>query len=132
MRKLKWNRHNVTTERHNWRIVIARFDVSDYWFGYYAVSWTGSQIAVFRKVARLFEASSVEVKYGYDDDDRLTEPEERIITVVDYTKEDGTEVLEFRRELEVPEGARRRFRRYTVDELLNTNGRTGKETGKCR
>ncbi|MBR1951864.1 MAG: hypothetical protein IKA32_04770 [Lentisphaeria bacterium] len=111
---MKWNKNNVTTERRNWQIVIAKFDTSDYWFATAYTGWTGSQIETFRRAGKLLNAKTVEIKYNFDDNDIPTEPEENIITILE--KYDGTTV--FRQELDVPEGAKREFKYYELKDLL--------------
>ena len=114
---MKWIRNNVTTELGNHRSLIAKFDTSDYWFCYYANAWTGRQFTVFREVARMFGASTIEIKYQYDENDQLSEPEGNIITIVNYVSEEGLEITKFRIELDVQEGQKRKFKYFTIDEL---------------
>ena len=114
---MKWIRNNVTTERGNHRSLIAKFDTSDYWFCYYANAWTGRQFTVFREVARMFGASTIEIKYQYDENDQLSEPEENIVTIVNYVSEEGLEITKFRKELDVQEGQKRKLKYFTIDEL---------------
>lgn len=116
-KNLKWIKNDVTTERRNSRCLIAKFDTSDYWFCYYANAWTGLQIKVFREVAKMFDASQIEIKYEYDENDQLTEPEENIISIVSYISVDNVKIKKFRVELDVPEGHRREFKYFTVEEL---------------
>lgn len=111
---MKWIRNNVTTELGNHRSLIAKFDTSDYWFCYYANAWTGRQFTVFREVARMFDASRIEVKY---ENDKPIESEENIITIVQYVSENDVEITKFRIELDVPEGNKREFKYFTIDEL---------------
>ena len=98
---MKWIRNNVTTERGNYRCLLAKFDTSDYWFCYDANAWTGRQIMAFRKAASLLGASTIEIKYQYDENDKLSEPEENIITIVHYESEEGLGITKFRKELDV-------------------------------
>ena len=114
---MKWIRNNVTTERGNHRCLLAKFDTSDYWFCYDANAWTGCQIMAFWKAASLLGASTIEIKYQYDENDQLSEPEENIITIVNYVSEEGLEITKFRKELDVPEGNKREFKYFTVEEL---------------
>lgn len=114
---MKWIRNNVTTERGNYRCLLAKFDTSDYWFCYDANAWTGRQIMTFREAASLLGASTIEIKYQYDENDKLSEPEENIITIVQYVSEEGVEITKFRKELDVPEGNKRGFKYFTVEEL---------------
>ena len=111
---MKWNKNNVTTERRNWQTVIAKFDTSDYWFTTAYCGWIGSQIETFRRAGKLLNASTIEIKYNFDDDCNPTEPEENIIKVVESY--DGT--MKFRQELDVPEGAKREFKYYELKDLL--------------
>lgn len=114
---MKWIRNNVTTERGNYRCLLAKFDTSDYWFCYDANAWTGRQIMAFRKAASLLGASTIEIKYQYDENVQLSEPEGNIITIVQYVSEEGVEIMKFRKELDVPEGNKREFKYFTVEEL---------------
>ena len=114
---MKWIRNNVTTERGNHRCLLAKFDTSDYWFCYDANAWTGCQIMAFWKAASLLGASTIEIKYQYDENDQLSEPEENIVTIVNYVSEEGLEITKFRKELDVPEGNKREFKYFTVEEL---------------
>lgn len=114
---MKWNKNNVTTELGNHRCLIAKFDTSAYWFCYYANAWTGRQIIIFHDVAILLGASTIEIKYQYDENDKLSEPEENIITIVHYESEEGLGITKFRKELDVPEGNKREFKYFTVEEL---------------
>ena len=114
---MKWIKNNVTTERGNHRCLLAKFDTSDYWFCYDANAWTGCQIMAFWKAASLLGASTIEIKYQYDENDQLSEPEENIITIVNYVSEEGFEITKFRKELDVPEGNKREFKYFTVEEL---------------
>lgn len=114
---MKWIRNNVTTERGNYRCLLAKFDTSDYWFCYDANAWTGRQIMAFRKAASLLGASKIEIKYQYDENDQPSEPEENIVTVVHCVSEEGVEIMKFRKELDVPEGNKREFKYFTVEEL---------------
>lgn len=80
---MKWNKNNVTTESGNKRKLFAKFDTSDCLFETERPVVTGTQIATFRKVAKLLNASTVELKYADD----VVEPQEKIITV--YNDPDG-------------------------------------------
>lgn len=114
---MKWIRNNVTTERGNYRCLLAKFDTSDYWFCYDANAWTGRQIMAFREAASQLGASTIEIKYQYDENDQLSEPEENIVTIVNYVSEEGLEITKFRKELDVTEGKKREFKYFTVEEL---------------
>lgn len=114
---MKWIRNNVTTELGNHRCLLAKFDTSDYWFCYDINAWTGRQIIAFRKAASLLGASTIEIKYQYDENDKLSEPEENIVTIVNYVSEEGLEITKFRIELDVQEGQKRKFKYFTIDEL---------------
>ena len=94
---MKWIRNNVTTERGNYRCLLAKFDTSDYWFSYYINTWTGLQIEIFWEVAKMFNASQIEIKYQYDENDKLSEPEENIITIIHYVSGEWLEITKFRK-----------------------------------
>lgn len=110
---LKLFKNDVDTRKSNQRCVIAKFDTSDFWFGYFKMAWTGTQIEVYRKAAQMLGASSMEIKYEFTDLGDMVEPESQIITIADH--EDS---LKFFQELEAPEGTPRKFRYYAVEELL--------------
>ena len=111
---MKWNKNNVTTERGNHSVVIAKFNTSDYWFETDFCGHTETQIDVFRRVAKRFNATSVEIKYWFDENDNPAEPEKNIITVVEFY--DGR--MKFRQEVDVPEGEKRKFKYYKLKDLL--------------
>lgn len=116
---MKWNKNDVTTERRNYRTVIAKFDTSDYWFATDYCGWTGTQIETFRRAGKLLKANTVEIKYNYDDNDNPTEPKENIIVIVEFY--DGA--TKFRQEYNPPDEARpgrlkREFKYYELKDLL--------------
>ena len=116
---MKWNKNNVTTERRNWRTVIAKFDTSDYWFATDYCGWTGTQIETLRRAGKLLNAKAVEIKYNYDDNYTPTEQEENIIVIVEFY--DGT--TKFRQESNPPDEAKpgrfkREFKYFELKDLL--------------
>lgn len=116
---MKWKKNNVTTERGNHSVLIAKFDTSDYWFETDFVGHTETQMSVFRRLGKRLEATSVEVKYYFDDNDNPAEPYENIITVVEFY--DGK--MKFRQESNPPDEARpgrlkRIFKEYKLKDLL--------------
>lgn len=111
---MKWNKNNVTTERGNWRPLIAKFNNSDFWFTTDYMGWTGSYIATFRRIGKLIGATNIEVKYMYDDKDEIVESAKNIIQVVEFY--DGS--VKFRQELDVPAGSKREFKYYELGNLI--------------
>lgn len=71
----------------------------------------------FWKAASLLGVFTIEIKYQYDENDHLSEPEENIITIVQYVSENDVEITKFRIELNVQEGQKRKFKYFTIDEL---------------
>lgn len=114
MKKLKWTMNGVTFERSNYRPVIARFDNSRCWFSLAACccgTTTSSFRSEIRRLANEYGASSVELKYFYDDNDTQTET-----NVVDFLYLSSGYI--FRNELNVPDGSRREFISYEPEALF--------------
>lgn len=116
-KRLKWIKNGVTTERGNHRVLFAKFDTCEYYFQYRCNCWTGYQIKIFREVASLFNASAIEIKYGWNDYYNPTEDLDKVITIVDL-RDIGKEI-KFRKELPVPEGHRREFQYFNIKELCD-------------
>ena len=111
MKKLKWTLNDISFNRSNYRPVIARFDNSTHWLGIPSMTTTSSARAMFRELANAYGATSVELKYFYDDMDQQTETD-----VVDFLKLSAG--YKFRNELQVPAGTRRKFVEYEEKEIF--------------
>ena len=81
---MKWYKHDFDIARGNRTILIAKYDNSDYWFDYWAFTWTGAQLEIFREIGKLFNSKTVEVKPLYDNDGKLNESEENVITIITF------------------------------------------------
>ena len=111
MKKIKWTLNDVSFNRSNYRPVIARFNNSKHWLGIPAMTTTSSARAMFRELASAYGATSVELKYFYNDMDQQTETD-----VVDFLK--LSTGYKFRNELQVPAGTRRQFVEYPEKEIF--------------
>lgn len=111
MKKLKWTLNDISFNRGNYRPVIARFNNSKCWLGIPAMTTTSSARVMFRELAIAYGATSVELKYFYDDTDQQTE-----FDVVDFLKLSAG--YKFRNELQVPAGTRRQFKEYPADQIF--------------
>lgn len=111
MKKLKWTLNDISFNCSNYRPVIARFDNSKHWLGIPSMTTTSSARAMFRELANAYGATSVELKYFYDDMDQQTETD-----VVDFLKLSAG--YKFRNELQVPAGTRRKFVEYEEKEIF--------------
>lgn len=111
MKKIKWTLNNISFNRCNYRPVIAHFNNSIHWFRIPAMTTTSSARAIFRELANTYGATSVELKYFYDDVDQPTETD-----VVDFLKLSAG--YKFRNELQVPDGTRRQFVEYLEKEVF--------------
>ena len=90
---MKWYKHDFDIARGNRTILIAKYDNSDYWFDYWAFTWTGAQLEIFREIGKLFNSKTVEVKPLYDNDGKLNESEETVITIITFTDSTGIDSL---------------------------------------
>ena len=62
-----------------------------------------------------FDALLVTFKYHWDENGEATEPEDSIVGVLSFG---GGEYL-FRQELPVPEGAKRKFREFSAEQIFS-------------
>ena len=108
---MKWNINDVTFNRSNYRPVIARFNNSKCWLTVGAMTTTSSARSSIRHLAQAYGASTIELKYFYDEDDNQTEQ-----NVVDFLKLFDCYI--FRNELVVPAGTQRQFKEYTPDQIF--------------
>lgn len=114
MKRLKWTMNDVTFNRSNYRPVIARFDNSRCWFSLAASTTTSGFRSEIRRLATEYGASSVELKYFYDDNDNQTET-----NIVDFLYlYDGRCI--FRNEINVPDDCRRQFVTYEPGQLFTS------------
>lgn len=111
MSKISWKVNDVSFNRGNYRPVIARFNNSKCWLGIPAMTTTSSARTMFRQLAITYGATTVELKYFYDDADNQTETD-----VVDFLKLSTGYV--FRNELQVPAGTRRKFIKYSPNQIF--------------
>lgn len=81
MKKIKWTLNDIAFNRGNYRPVIAHFNNSKCWLGIPAMTTTSSARAMFRELAIAYGATTVELKYFYDDMDQQTETD-----VVDFLR----------------------------------------------
>lgn len=110
---MRWIKNGFTEERGNLMGLIAKFDTSDYWFTYQAMTWTGEQIKIFRRIGKILGANNVEVK-PYWNEVKNEPAESYLITIIEFY--DGT--VKFRHEFELRNDRKRRFKYFTVEELL--------------
>ena len=115
---MKWNKQGFDLNRGNRTSLIAKFNNSDFWFDYVAITWTGNQIETFREIGKMFGSESVEVKPQYDENGNPVEPEANTLTAIRLPDENGEMVYKFRQELEVDEGCRRQFKYFELDTIL--------------
>lgn len=109
--KIKWTLNDISFNRGNYRPVIARFNNSKHWLSIPAFTTTSSARVMFRELAVAYGATSVELKYFYDDADQQTETD-----VVDFLKLSTGYI--FRNELEVPAGTHRKFKEYSPEQIF--------------
>lgn len=109
--KIKWTLNDISFNRSNYRPVIAHFNNSKHWLSIPAFTTTSSARVMFRELAVAYGATSVELKYFYDDADQQTETD-----VVDFLKLSTGYI--FRNELEVPAGTRRKFKEYSPEQIF--------------
>lgn len=117
MKRLKWTMNGVTFQRSNYRPLIARFDNSKCWLAVPAITTTSGFRSLIRQLAADFGASTVELKYFYDEEDRQTETE---VVCFDrrYSEEKDQSYYVFRNELRVPPGTPRKFIEYTPEDIF--------------
>lgn len=103
--------NDVTFNRSNYRPLIARFNNSKCWLGIPAMTTTSGFRSSVRALAAAYGANEVELKYFYDNEDQQTET-----NVVDFLLLSTGYI--FRNELNVPDGCRRQFKKYSINDIF--------------
>lgn len=111
---MKWIKNDVTFRRGNHHPLIARLDDSPFWLGFCACMTTQTFREDIRRLAQNFGCATIEVKYHWNADGEATEPEDSIVGVLNL----GNGEYLFRQELPVPEGAKRKFREFTAEQIF--------------
>ena len=112
MSRIRWITNDVSFNRGNWEILIAKFDNSRKWLMPSALCTAANFKAEIRQLAQDFGAKVVEVKKLYENEN----PVEKRQDVVDFLKLSSGYI--FRIEKRVPDGAKREFTEFTPDEIF--------------
>lgn len=115
MKRIKWlNPDGVNFRRGNYRPLIAHIDNSPFWLASCSCMTTQAFRNSIRRLAQAFGCATIEVKYCWDVNGKMTEPED---SIVGFLELGGGSCL-FRQELPVPEGAVRAFREFSAEEIF--------------
>lgn len=108
---MKWIKNGIRFERGNYEPLIVKFDNSKVWLKIDACCTQQSARKEFRELGEAYGAKTIEVQKMYNDDGVVSH--EDIVCFLDL----GDKYI-FRNELEVPEGVKREFIRYSEDEIF--------------
>lgn len=111
MKNLKWNKSGFTVSRGDYTALKCKFDNSEFWFVTNYIGWTNSQLNTFKRVAKKYGATKVEVKPLYENGKCI---ENKVIQIVEFYDDK----IKFKEELEVAEGEKRKFIEYSPEELF--------------